>query len=620
MTVFSTPERLQSRITEHSVRIDGTAFPVYASGSTGAFAEYLARAQGTLAVDTETTGLKIFAPDFRLRLLIAGTPTEAFVLQLDGAPEWVYAEAGNHLRYAARRRPIAFHNATYDRLVLDRAGVFALEDLDPEEWHDTRTMAHLLDPRARQEGGTGHALKDLADLWIDRNASAEGQKVLREVFKANGWTKETGWREIPLDHPDYVRYAGLDAILTARLYDILEPHLRDRDLGNLYLFERHVADLCARMERGGILVDADYVADALLPWLEEMESEGVAEARSWGVENVNSTAQVAEALQGLGWTPEEFTATGKPRVDKAVLNTLSEAGNPVAQAVQKAKRGGKWLASYALPMLEERDENGRIHPRINALQARTARMSVSGIPLQQLPSGDWRIRRALVADPGRVLWAADYDQVEMRVLAAMANETAMKEAIASGVDFHDFTAATVFGPDFTKAHRKLAKGVGFGKVYGGGAATISRQTGAPIEDVKRAIALYDRSFPGVRRFQKRLEDRASVGRREVVTASGRPLPLDGDRLYAATNYVVQSTSRDVLAQALLALDEAGLVMGQDILLPIHDEILGQCAPETFEAVADIVGREMTMDFLGVRLTAAAELYGPSWGHGYGATS
>ncbi len=639
------------------VNVCGESLPVHFSRSTADLIRYL-RTTGPVAIDTETTGLGHYAPGWDARLLILGNATSAFVAPLDeDAPRPMY---GDIIRgHVETTGPVTFHNATYDRLALDRSGVLRSDLLAPEDWHDTRTLAHLLDPRMRAEGGQGLSLKELADRLIDPEASGEGQAVLKAVFKENGWTKDTGWRHIPTEHPDYIRYAGLDAILTARLLPILMKRVEDRDLVTLYHFERQVADLCLRMEKRGILADADYVETSLLPWLEQREEEGLKEAKEWGVENVNSTAQVAAALSGLGWEPQEFTPTGqpeqhytldrssipsdafgvedmgvtdmggrtwaykrggKPKVDKAVLDILTEAGNPIAAAVQKAKRAGKWMVTYALPLLEQTDENGRIHPKINALQARTARMSVAAPPLQQLPSDDWRIRRALVADPGQVMWAADYDQVEMRVLAAMADEPAMKAAIADGVDLHDFTAQMVFGDDFTKAHRKLSKGVGFGKVYGGGAATISRQTGADITAVKRAIAGYDQAFPGIRRFQKRLESRAYVGAREVITASGRPLPLDGDRLYAATNYAVQSTSRDVLAQAMLRLEEAGVHAGETLLLPIHDEILGQSPEADFAEVAEIVKGAMTMDFFGVRLDAAAELYGASWGHGYGADS
>lgn len=566
--------------------------------------------QPVVAVDTETTGLQQFAPGFKVRTVQFGSATEAWVLD---AMEF----AGTAMSALSQARLLVAHNATYDALAL-AAHFGKYLNLDPllALLHDTRTMAHLLDPRAPEEGGTGHGLKALADLFVDRNASRYEDELLA-LFRAEKWRREEGYALVPMKAPEFIRYAGVDVLLTARLYPILRRQVDDLGMARLYEFERQVSALCARMERAGLLVDREY-AESLVEVYETQEAEGRREAAAFGVLNVNSTAQVAEALVATGADLWETTPSGKPKVDKAVLNALSEAGNPVAQAVQKAKRAGKWLQTYVMPMLTQTDAQGRIHPKINALQARTARMSVAAPPLQQLPSGDWTIRRAIIADPGHLMWAADYDQVEMRVLAALADEPKMRAAIAEGVDFHDFTASIVFGPDFTKLQRKLAKGVGFGKVYGGGAETIARQTGAPIDMVREAIRAYDAEFVGVKRYQRTLQGRASVGRREVWTPSGRRLPLDGDRLYAATNYVVQSTSRDVLCQALLDLEAAGLVAGRDLLLPIHDEILGQATPEAFPEMAEVVGRTMSMDFLGVRLTAAADLYGRSWGHGYGA--
>ena len=243
-------------------------------------------------------------------------------------------------------------------------------------------------------------------------------------------------------------------------------------------------------------------------------------------------------------------------------------------------------------------------------------MSVSRPPLQQLPSGDWKVRRSIVADPGHLIISSDYDQIEMRVLAALADVKGIKKAIADGVDLHGFTAELVYGKDYTKFHRKLMKGVGFGKVYGGGATTLSRQTGAPLEAVKHAIAEYDRVFPEIKRYGQRLQRRAEYGKKEVITVSGRHLPLDRDRLYAATNYVVQSTSRDILAQAIVDLFDAGL--GDGLLLPIHDELLAQAPAEDAEEYAHELGRIMSQTFYGVPLTSAGEVTGRNWGAAYGA--
>ncbi|MDG4792728.1 DNA polymerase [Micromonospora sp. WMMD1082] len=581
------------------------------------FRAFLAGGDKVLAFDTETTGLDVYTGTHRLRLAQFGNGREAWVLRADLFAEEIVA--------ALRQpRPFVAHNAPYDLLVVDRHLGVKLEDLGPRTY-DTRVLGHLLDPRAPQEGGIGLGLKPLSAVYVDPDAP-DTQEGLTAVFRSLGLTKATGWAGIPIDNETYVRYAGLDVILTHRLFRELGPLVREIGLDHLSKFEHHLQVLLAILQRKGFRLDVPYVERLKADLLAEAERFRTV-SRRYGVENVNSTAQVATALDAMGETLTERTASGATKVDKGVLLPLADLSlgwerldvrepNPLADAVLRSKRSEKWATAYAQAFLDLKDADDRLHPSIGALQARTARMSISRPPLQQLPSSDWRVRRAFIADPGQAIIAADYQAVEMRVLAALSEDATMKKAIADGVDLHSFTAERVFGPDFTKAHRKIAKAVGFGKVYGGGAATITRQTGADLASVKTALAAYDATFPGIKRYSRRLMERAQFGKREVTTPSGRHLPLDRDRLYAATNYVVQSTARDLLAQAIADIFAAGL--GDHLLLPVHDELIAQAPTESAEEVIREIGRVMESTFYGVRIESDPEVYGPSWGHGYGA--
>jgi DNA polymerase-1 len=203
----------------------------------------------------------------------------------------------------------------------------------------------------------------------------------------------------------------------------------------------------------------------------------------------------------------------------------------------------------------------------------------------------------------------------MRVSAALAGVKRMIKAIAAGEDLHSFTARLVEGDDFTPYHRKLYKGVGFGKVYGGGATTLARQTGAPLDGVKAAIAAYDRVYPEIKKYGRALQRQAQFGAREVVTVSGRHLPLDRDRLYSATNYMVQSTARDLLAQAIVNIHDAGML--DYVLLPVHDELIFQAPEAEAPDVAREIGRLMNSTFRGVPIESDPDVYGASWGAGYG---
>jgi len=283
----------------------------------------------------------------------------------------------------------------------------------------------------------------------------------------------------------------------------------------------------------------------------------------------------------------------------------------------RSKRAGKWKTSYANPFIHDRDENDRIHPFIKSLAARTARMSVSGPPLQQLPSSDWTIRRSVIAEEGHVIAAADYAQVEMRVLAALADIVEMKKAILLGQSIHEYTANLLWPDGYEKWQYKIAKNTGFAKVYGGGAATISKTSGASLDEVRPIITAYDQAFPEIQSYGRTLQRTATYGGGAVVTPTGRRLPLDRDRAYAATNYMVQSFSRDLLAQALCRIDDAGL--SAHVLLPVHDELVCQFPAADAEEGIREIGRLMETSVRGVPIASDAGVYGPSWGHGYGAT-
>jgi DNA polymerase-1 len=329
----------------------------------------------------------------------------------------------------------------------------------------------------------------------------------------------------------------------------------------------------------------------------------------------------------MGELLTETTASGAIKVDKAVLLALADQDlrwhklgvrtpNPLAEAVLRSKRAGKWRSAYVETFLDTVDGEGRIHPHINTLQARTGRMSITRPALQTLPSSDFMIRRAMLADEGHVIVSCDFAAVEMRVLAALADVKNMKRAIREGADLHDFTASLIWGPDFTKEHRKIGKGIGFGKVYGGGAETIARQTGADEDTVRAALRQYDRVYPEIRKFSQREQRAARANGMVTETVTGRRLPLDRDRTYAVVNYQVQSAARDVLGQAMIEMEHAGLL--PYLRLPIHDEVVASAPKGEAEEIARAIEKCMTMDLFGVRIDAEAEIGGRSWGSLYGA--
>lgn len=612
-------------------QIDGDTVRVHVPQTDDDLREFMAWARGAagrgaVALDTETTGLDIFSTGYRLRTVQFGDAHTAYVIHWELGGRFVEAAL-----YVLRMAPLfLIHNASFDWLVLDKCAGFPLEALAPKTI-DTKIKATLIDPRQPKENGIGTGLKPLSAHYVDP-AAPDTQGDLTAVFRSLGLTKETGWAGIDLRHPVYNLYAGLDCILTARLDPFLTAELNTRGVRPALLkYEHEIARMCAIMQRAGIVLDVEYV-DTLRRSLREEEAKYAVQAARYGVESVNSANQVSEALLAMGEdlimpgnTAPEYTDGGNLKVDKAVLLWLSDLderwnpigarkANPLAVAVLHAKRAGKWCTSYGDTFAETVDEYGKIHPFIHTLAARTGRMSITRPALQTLPSSDFMIRRAMLADPGHVMVSTDFTAVEMRVLAGLADVRQMKAAIAAGEDLHDFTARLVFGPNFTKYHRKLCKGIGFGKVYGGGAKTIARQTGAPMADVQRAIAAYDRVYPEIKRASTRWQREARGSGMVARSATGRLLPLDRDRAYAIVNYKCQSTARDVLGQSMVNMEAAGLL--PYMRLPIHDEMLASVPASEARDFAREFEKCMTFDLLGVPIAAEAEIGGRSWGSLY----
>ncbi|RCH68737.1 DNA polymerase [Streptomyces sp. SDr-06] len=576
---------------------------------------------GPIALDTETTGLDIYSPGYRLRTVQFGDRFNAWVLLYEyggyhaGTAEWALHHGQQFL----------IHNAPFDWAVLDRHADMPIESLAPRTV-DTRLKAGLVDPRQPQEGGRGTALKPLSAYYIDP-ASPDTQGDLTAVFRSLKLTKATGWAGIPLEHPTYLLYAGLDVLLTARLNVALDAELAKLDVRpRLIAYEHEIARICAIMQRTGMVLDVDYTR-ALDAQLGEEAVHFEAQALRYGVSSVNSIRQISEALVGMGETLTERTASGALKVDKAVLSALADVSlqgerlnlrkpNPLAEAILRSKRAGKWRSTYTQTFLGAADAEGRVHCFINSMQARTGRMSITRPALQTLPSGDAMIRRCLLAEPNHVMVSTDFAAVELRVLAALADVTQMKRAINAGEDLHSFTARMVFGEDFTPKHRKISKGIAFGKVYGGGAATIQRQTGAPMEEVRRALAAYDRVYPEVKRMSNRWQREAYETGMVHLSVTGRRLPLDRERMYAVVNYACQSVARDCLGQSLINMEEQGLL--PYMRLPIHDEVLCSVPEADAGAFAESIREAMTFDLFGVPIEAEAEIGRRSWGSLYGA--
>jgi len=270
------------------------------------------------------------------------------------------------------------------------------------------------------------------------------------------------------------------------------------------------------------------------------------------------------------------------------------------------------------------------------------------------------IRRCLIADPGYAILSADFDQIELRVLAGLAGEQVMIDAAKRGESLHKTAAVRLWGENYNPDQYRYTKNVNFGWAFGGGAQTLAEQTGLPVAECASIIRDYENQFPALRDYKRREQNKiltaalssgelkayyelrrrlqylrqdTTEGRRGryaiqvqinrlmygkhayTVTPFGRRLLVEAEKAYKVINYQVQSSAADLMKHALLdVLDDPELE--PTVLLPIHDELLGQAPIDKAERIAERYGEVMTREFKGVPITATGKVYGKSWGHGY----
>ena len=270
------------------------------------------------------------------------------------------------------------------------------------------------------------------------------------------------------------------------------------------------------------------------------------------------------------------------------------------------------------------------------------------------------IRRCIIADPGQVIISADFDQMQMRIAAALAGETAMIEAAKKGESLHLTAANRLFGLDHTPDQSKLSKNINFTWLFAGGAKTMADRYSISVGEAIDLIKDYEKAFPRLAEFKRRVTQdiiRQALSPTEfkifrqlrsrmynyrsdtpqgrsarraiqveldrlcyrkigwVETPYGRRIPVDISKAYAAINYLIQSLERDLFGEALLRVMDDG-ECNPCVLLPVHDELLGQAPRDDAEYYAARFAEIMTHEFMGVPMTAAGQVYGKSWGHGY----
>lgn len=547
--------------------------------------------EGTVACDIETTGLQPYGSKRdRIRLVQFGDENTGWAIPYTRDTRTCIQDA--LIVFAGR---LVGHNSRFDEAFLKQAGF----DTGPQ-WDDTYILHHLTHPLDY------HGLKSVAGQLYGPGARA-GEKWLDQVKRKNRWD----WSTVPVDHPAYWGYAAFDCCLTARIWNDMEHLLgqgkpNDRGVREQYDRELRVARLMAEVAERGIPVDMACARGLIEKWADEA-SEIEDKLRAHQIEKPGSSAQIAAALMNDGWEPDELTETGKPSVNRAVLEGLD---HEVASLVLRWRRVTKWSKSYVQPMIES---GGHLHCNISSLRAATGRMAIDSPPLQQLPKGP-EVRACLKADPDTEMWAIDFTGQEARLLAAYVGDAEFTDTVLNGGDIHGNIATALFGEDYRPEQRGWAKNAFYAYCYGAAQHRLALTAHAEPGQFEKAVA---KAYPAIAGF---MEDVIATGRRRLEedgmawarTAGGRMVAVPKSRIYALTNYIMQGGGADLVKAAILRVDEAGLA--HTIRLVIHDELLVALPPGPEGAAqAEIIRSCMETTFRGVHFAAHSTGPGANWG-------
>lgn len=465
------------------------------------------------------------------------------------------------------------HNLKYDYALLRRYGV----ELAPLAF-DTMIAAYL-NPRGR-----GLSLSSLALARLDLEMTPI------EALIGKGKTQIT-MDLVPIEIA--AEYAADDASVALRLRDVLAPELEAQGLTRLFdEVEMPLVAVLARMEAQGITLDPAVLETMSAEMTEALGHLEGAIYREAGYRfNISSTRQLGQVLfQQLKLPAGRRTKTG-PSTDSEVLEGL-RGKHPIVDQILEYRQLLKLKNTYidALPALADPD-TGKIHTDFNQTVAATGRLSSSNPNLQNIPvRGELgrRIRRAFVpGGPDHVLLAADYSQIELRVLASMSNDERLVEAFQAGQDVHRATAAAVFGvspEDVTPDQRRIAKVVNFGIIYGIGEQRLAYETGISREEAASFIARYNQTYAGVKAFMDRLRKQAAfdgyvstlLGRRRYFPEVHSDHPgLRAAAERAAINMPIQGTAADIIKLAMIRLDRelADGYPDAHMVLQVHDELV-----------------------------------------------
>jgi len=480
-------------------------------------------------------------------------------------------------------------NLKYDALMFLQCGI----RLDPID--DTMLISYVL------EGGLhGHGMDELSQLHLSHTP------ITFSEVTGKGKDKIT-FDCVPV--AEATKYAAEDADVTLRLHMLLRPQLREKSKRCVYeTLERPLVMVLADMERAGITIDPDMLRKLSNDFAKtQVKLEGEIHKLADGEFNIGSPKQLGEILfDRMKIEGGRKTKTGAWSTDSDVLEDVAAQGHPIAKKVLEWRGLAKLRGTYtdALPgYINAR--TGRVHTSYAMASTSTGRLASTDPNLQNIPvrtEEGRRIRQAFIAAKGHKLISADYSQIELRLLAHIADIPELKKAFAENLDIHAMTASEIFGvpvKDMPAEIRRRAKAINFGIVYGISGFGLANQLGIPQSEASDYIKKYFARFPGIRDYMEQTKQFARetgyvetlFGRRIHIREINSKVPgFRGGAERAAINAPIQGTAADVIRRAMVQLPGAlvDAKVKATMLLQVHDELIFEAPDKEVDKAAKLI--------------------------------
>jgi DNA polymerase-1 len=545
-----------------------------------------------IALDTETTSLRIHDAEL-VGISISTKSKEGYYIPV----RHLYGEQIELETIREKLKPLLENpklkkvgqNIKYDIQILKNFGIEVAG-----VYSDTMLLSYLIDPE------TAHGLDALAQRFLDYKTISYDEVTEKKKLLFN---------EVSLDKA--TAYAAEDADITMRLQETLYPKILENKLESIcHTVEIPLLEVLGDMEYRGVLMNQPELLRLEKKISQELTTqEKIIYEHAGGPFNINSPKQLSQILfEKLALPVIRKTKTGVSTDESVLLELKSK--HPICEDILKFRELGKLQSTYINGLsLEISKKTGRIHTSYNQTVAATGRLSSSNPNLQNIPTNkNYDIRTLFIAPEGSLLFSADYSQIELRILAEMSGDKALRKAFEDEEDIHNYTASLVFGhKEVSDQERKIGKTINFGVVYGQTPFGLSQMLKISPSEAKKFIDLFFEKYSGVKKFYESLLDQARktgetrtlMGRRRLIgeiNSQNRMRREMAER--AAINSPIQGTAADMIKLAMIRIFNkiSEEKLQSKMIMQVHDELIFEVVESEKEKIKNLVKFEMENAF------------------------